>query len=104
MCAQSPRESFGEIALQEDSHPRRTVLVVEDETLIRIYVADELRAAGYEVVEAGSGEEALGLLGSASDIDVILTDIRLGGTIDGYAVAAEFRKRHSRIKIVFVSG
>ena len=81
-----------------------TVLFVEDEVLIRICVADELRASGFYVIEAGSGEEALGFLHAATKIDALLTDILLGGKIDGYSVAAEFRKRHPQIKTIVASG
>src|SRR4029079_5889757 len=81
-----------------------TVLVVEDEVLIRLYIADELRASGFDVIEAGSGEEALGFLHAATKIDALLTDIVLGGKIDGYSVAAEFQKRHPQIKTIVASG
>ena len=99
------RHSFQpEPAVQDDAKTLRTVVVVEDEILLRLLVSDELRAAGFEVIEAASGEEAIGLLGIATKIDVVLTDIQLGGPIDGYAVAAEFRKRHPQIKVLIASG
>lgn len=70
------------------------VLVVEDEVLIRLDVAEELRMAGFAVFEASSAEEALELLASGLQVDVIFSDFRLLGPLDGWqlrkAVARQF--------------
>lgn len=57
---------------------------------MRCGVADELREAGYTVVEAPSGEEAIALCKSGMTIDVLFTDISLGGTATGWDVAKRF--------------
>lgn len=74
--------------------PKPTVLVVEDEVLIRLDIADELRRAGYLVLEAARAEDALRLLRSGHPVDVVFSDYQLQGALDGWdlrrALAAEF--------------
>jgi len=53
--------------------------VVEDEALVRYYIADILRTAGYRVVESASGEEAIAMCNSKTPIDIVFTDIHLLG-------------------------
>ena len=67
------------------------VLVVEDEFFVRYGIANALREAGYAVVESGSGEEAIALCRSNAPIDVMFTDINLGGSVSGWEVAERFR-------------
>ena len=67
------------------------VLVVEDEFLVRYNIAGCLQEAGYVVVEAGSGEEAIALCNSGRPIDMVVTDINLGGCASGWDVAECFR-------------
>ena len=67
------------------------VLVVEDEFLLRYEIADVLREAGCAVVECTSGEEAVALCRSKAPIDVLFTDINLGGSVSGWEVAERFR-------------
>lgn len=80
-----------------------TVLVVEDEWLLRMELADELQAAGWKVLEAASGEDALALLAQAPRPDFLITDIRLGGASDGWDVADAFRKRNLDGAVIYVS-
>lgn len=61
----------------------QTILVVEDEILIRFILADSLRDIGYQILEAGDGDEALDILTSGQAIDLIVTDVRMPGGIDG---------------------
>ena len=63
----------------------KKVLVLEDESSIRSFIVINLRRAGYEVIEAGTGEEALEMLQQHSDIRVALLDVMLPG-IDGFEV------------------
>jgi two-component system, OmpR family, response regulator len=67
------------------------VLVVEDEFFVRYGIANALREAGYSVVECRSGEEAVALCRSKAPIDVLFTDINLGGLVSGWEVAERFR-------------
>jgi CheY-like chemotaxis protein len=69
-----------------------TVLIVEDEWLIRADIVYEFHAAGWVTLEAGSGEEALTILREGRQIDVLVTDIRLSGALSGWDVAQAFRR------------
>ena len=79
----------------------KKVLVLEDESSIRSFIVINLRRAGYEVIEAGTGEEALEMLQQHSDIRVALLDVMLPG-IDGYQVCREVRSK-SNIPIIMLS-
>lgn len=80
-----------------------SVLVVEDELLLRMDLADELQAAGWTILEAGTGEEALAFLEQDESVDCLVTDIRLGGVVDGWRVAERFRELHPDGAVVYVS-
>ncbi len=82
---------------------QRSILVVEDEVLIRLHLAEELRGAGYAVIEAASGDEAVTLLSRLDDIGLVLTDIRMPGSVDGMALASWTRSNFPPIKIVIIS-
>ena len=87
-----------------ESQVKAVVLVVEDEVLVRMMMADKLRDEGYLVIEAATGDEALQVLRHNSvDVQVIVTDVRMPGAIDGLGLAREVRSRHPLIKIVLTS-
>ena len=71
----------------------RTVLLIEDEPLIRVTLADELRSSGFAVIEAWSADEARRLFRERPEIDSVVTDVRMPGDLDGldfgHLVAAE---------------
>ncbi len=79
-----------------------TILVVEDEVLSRLDLVETLRSASYEVLEASNAHEALGYL--RQRVDVVITDIHLGGGLTGWDVAEEFRAARSGIPIIYTSG
>ena len=80
------------------------VLLVEDEALIRLVTAEMLRDEGFMVFEAQHGEEARVLLDDPDHFDVLFTDVRMPGTLDGVDVALHARRRHPIIPILVVSG
>lgn len=84
--------------------PRISVLVVEDEPMILDIVADELSDAGFTVLQATTGEEAVDILNSDAAVDLLLTDIRLPGTLDGWCVAEHARERFSSLPVIYVTG
>jgi len=81
-----------------------TILVVEDEVLVRLTIADQLRSAGFSVLEAANADEALDLLRDKDNaVRLLLSDIRMPGTLDGVELARVIRARHSEIKVVLTS-
>jgi len=80
------------------------VLVVEDEFFVRDGIATTLREAGYSVVECGSGEQAVALCRSVAPIDVLFTDINLGGSVNGWEVAERFRMDRPDGAVLYTSG
>ncbi|MDF2640541.1 MAG: response regulator [Novosphingobium lindaniclasticum] len=83
---------------------KRRVLLVEDEDLIRLVGADALEEAGYEVIDAANAEAALEILNSASEFNVLFTDIKMPGSMDGIALARLVHERWPDIKILITSG
>jgi two-component system, cell cycle sensor histidine kinase and response regulator CckA len=82
---------------------RRTILLVEDNVVVRFSETQMLIKAGYDVVSAPSGEVAIEILKGSAEIDLILMDINLEGGIDGTEAAQMILKDHD-IPIVFLSG
>ena len=78
-------------------------MVVEDELLLRLDLANQLHSAGFEVIEAQSADEALKLLATKIDVDLILTDIRMPGQIDGLGLVSFVQRQDRRIKLVILS-
>lgn len=83
---------------------RISVLVIEDEALIRMDVADQLREEGFHVLEAGDARQAIALLEKHDDIGLIFTDIDMPGSMDGLALAAAVRDRWPPVHIIVTSG
>lgn len=81
-----------------------SVLVIEDEFLIRMDVADQLRSEGFKVYEAGDASEAIAILEEHSDIQLIFTDIDMPGSMDGLALAAAVRDRWPPVHLIVTSG
>jgi CheY-like chemotaxis protein len=79
------------------------VMVVEDEFLIRMMITDELRMAGYEVVECSTADEAIDVLRSGISIGVIFTDVRMPGSMDGVSLAQAVRQEFPALKVVATS-
>jgi two-component system, response regulator PdtaR len=67
--------------------PRHVVVVVEDDIWIRLMISDELRGAGFEVIECGSADEAIDLLRGGTRVSTVFSDIRLPGSINGLGLA-----------------
>ena len=80
------------------------VLVVEDEVLVNLNIAEALRDDGLETVQAYTAEEALAVLATRGDISVVFTDINLPGKIDGIALASEIQLRWPEIEVLMTSG
>ena len=80
------------------------VLVVEDEMLLRMRAVDMVEDAGFNPIEAINADDALAILESRSDIELLFTDIQMPGSMDGIGLAHAVHKRWPPIKIIVVSG
>jgi CheY-like chemotaxis protein len=83
----------------------QTVLVVEDEVLIRLVIADYLRECGYRVHEAVSAEEAVVILQSPEVfVDVVFSDVEMSGGMDGFGLARWIRANKPGTRVILTSG
>jgi CheY-like chemotaxis protein len=81
-----------------------TVLVVEDEVLIRMAISEYLRECGYRVIEAANADEALIVLQEpALTIDVVLSDVEMPGSIDGFGLSLWVRQHRQGLEVILVS-
>jgi CheY-like chemotaxis protein len=83
---------------------RQPILVVEDEELIRLYAADLLEEAGFEVLEAADADGALEIIESRPDVRVLFTDIKLPSKLDGMELARNVHERWPHILLLVTSG
>ena len=81
-----------------------TVLVVEDDWLIREDIVTGLRQEGWAVLEAATGAGALTVLREAERVDLLITDIRLADALTGWDVAEAFRTSHPQVPVIYASG
>lgn len=84
--------------------PPIQILVVEDHGAIREHVSRSLQAAGYRVTEAADADEALRLVGTGLDFDLLLTDVEMPGTMDGIALARHLTSARGDLPVVITSG
>lgn len=84
-------------------HPP-TVLVVDDDLLVREPIADYLREVGYEVLEAGDAHEAIELVDHADHVDLVFTDVRMPGELDGVGLARWVRAHRPDLPVLLTSG
>jgi CheY-like chemotaxis protein len=91
--------------LPEASGPAstRTVLVVEDEVLVRTMVAEFLRDHEYDVIEAADAAEALAAFEAGAPIDVVFSDVQMPGSMDGAMLADIVRLRY-RVPVLLTTG
>lgn len=80
------------------------VLVVEDEVFVRLMAVDAIEEAGFSTVEASDADEAIGLLEDQADIDVVFSDIKMPGSIDGLELADAIKLRWPHIFTILTSG
>lgn len=81
-----------------------TVLVVEDEFLIRMDVVDQLQAEGFRTLEAGTGQEALEILQQGKQVDVVFTDVDMPGNVNGVVLAHTVEEKWPAAGIIVTSG
>ena len=81
-----------------------TVLIVEDEFLIRDMLKEELEDAGYDVVPVSDADHAIRVLEARQDIHLVFTDINMPGSMDGLELARHVSDRWPDVKLIVTSG
>lgn len=81
-----------------------TVVVVEDEALVRVDITMSLENEGFIVLEASNADEAIDLLNAHPEIRLMFTDIDMPGSMDGLKLASAVRDRWPPVKIIVASG
>ena len=94
---------MGQSGCIDESHRGRTILLVEDEPLLRFYTAELLRDMGYVVLEAANGDAALALVFGGHALDLVITDICMPGSLDGVALAGLIKARLPKLPVVLLS-
>jgi DNA-binding NtrC family response regulator len=89
---------------QGERPENRTVLLVEDDALLRISAADYLRSRGYHVIEAGTVIEAATVLSSGPPVHVVFSDVDLPGATGGLSLAVWIHTNYPAIPVILTSG
>jgi DNA-binding NtrC family response regulator len=87
--------------VDKETEAQETILVVEDDVLIRMPIAQYLRDCGYKVIEAVNADEAMAvLLHRETAIDVVFSDIEMPGSVDGFGLAKWIREHRPGMDVV----
>jgi CheY-like chemotaxis protein len=89
--------------LKSNPEPAR-ILVIEDEILIRCLIADELREAGFTVIETQNADEASSYLKCGASVDLIFSDVHMPGSMNGLDLARRIRNERPLLPIILTSG
>lgn len=91
-------------ATQDHRPPPETILFVEDEVLTRMDMAEFLRQSGFRVSEAANAAEAIDALSSKLTVDLVITDVKMPGDTDGFALAEWVRTNRPGVEVIVASG
>ncbi len=87
-----------------DLHGSETILLVEDNDLVREYAREQLSGLGYEVIEATNGHDGLAIARERDDIDLLFTDVVMPGGMNGRQLAEQAQAVRPDIKVLYTSG
>jgi CheY-like chemotaxis protein len=99
-----PIEDLVEVPSAEKAEAGETVLVIDDEPLVRMLVVDALEELGYAAIEAGDGPSGMKLLQSGARIDLLIMDVGLPNGMNGRQVADAARQLRAGLKVLFITG
>ena len=113
ICLYLPRH-LGEAVEQSELEPANalvpradhseTILVVDDEPLVRMVAVEQLEELGYTVIEAGDGPSALKILNSNQVVDLLITDVGMPGGMNGRQLADAARTTRPELEVLFITG
>jgi signal transduction histidine kinase len=81
-----------------------TILVVEDDHLVRAFVVGQIKSLGYDALTAANAAEALSVIDSPREIDLLFTDMIMPGAMNGRQLAEKALQRRASLKVLFTSG
>jgi signal transduction histidine kinase len=93
-----------EAGISEIERGDESILIVEDDALVREYVVAQISRLGYDTLAASNGAEALAIVDGPERIDLLFTDVIMPGSMNGRQLAIEAQKRRPGLKILFTSG
>jgi signal transduction histidine kinase/ActR/RegA family two-component response regulator len=99
----APAERRAAVEMVRTAGRRLSVLLIDDEELVRMATAEMIRDLGHSVVEASGGAEALARLDRGLSIDLVVTDYKMPG-IDGGELSRRIRERHPEIPVLLITG
>lgn len=97
-------EANDNLAATRQTPGMAVILVVEDEALIRMVIADHLRDTGYDVVETRTADEAVVLMVNGLRVDAVFSDVNLPGSMNGIGLARWLRSHQPQIPVLLTSG
>jgi CheY-like chemotaxis protein len=100
--AGQPRKANAMLDATPNASPTR-ILFAEDSQHLREYMTKQLRARGYVVTDVPSGDEALAALLGGVAADLLVTDINMPGSLDGWALARRCREIHPQLSVIYAS-
>jgi signal transduction histidine kinase len=93
-----------EIGISGDEHGDESILIVEDDALVREYVVAQISRFGYHTLTASNAAEGLAIINGAERIDLLFTDVIIPGGMNGRQLATEALKRRPGLKVLYTSG
>ena len=99
-----PDELAAEAGISWDEHGDESILIVEDDALVREYVVTQINRFGYHTLAAGNAAEALAIIDGPERIDLLFTDVIMPGGLNGRQLATEALKRRPELKVLYTSG
>ncbi len=91
-------------SVSDRTRPSPTILIVEDEMLLRSVIADHLREEGFSVIEAANAREAIEVIASNTPVDLVFTDHNMPGAMDGRSLAAWLTHNRPALPVILTSG
>jgi PAS domain S-box-containing protein len=102
-AAEPEPESISPTA-DESGGGKETILIVEDDAMLRSYVNTQLDSLGYKTLTAANAAEALAISDGGAAFDLLFTDITMPGRMNGRQLGVEMARRRSSLKVLFTSG